>query len=176
MTVRATVGIYAQTFWRKGRTALGLRWWVMALLLPAAVCLAAGSALRLVVPMRTLCGWKGHALGAVALVPLASEAQCRRAKAIKSALGIASRYTWYRSDCYPQALAAMALAQLLRIPYALHLGVALDQSGEATGGIRAHAWIVSDRVSLAGKNISFRDFASISCWTNVEIAASANQA
>tara|TARA_R110001606_G_scaffold258475_5_gene406231 strand:- start:3551 stop:4081 length:531 start_codon:yes stop_codon:yes gene_type:complete len=176
MTVRATVGIYAQTFWRKSRTAIGLRWSVIILLLPAAVCLAAGSALRLVVPMRMLCGWKGNSLGAVALVPLASEAQRRRAQAIKSAVRIVSQYTWYRSDCYPQALASMALARFMCIPYALHLGVASDRSSEATGGIRAHAWIVSGRVSMAGKNISFRDFVSISCWTNVEIVASANQA
>lgn len=174
MTVRVSVGTFMQTFRRKSKTALTLRWSVIALLLPAAFCLAVGSGLRLVVPMRTLCGWKGRFLGAVAIVPLASEAQRRRANAIKSAVGIVAQYAWYRSDCYPQALAAMALARLLRIPYALHLGVAPRRSGEATDNLRAHAWIVSDRVSMAGKNTSFRDFVSVGCWTNVDIAGSAS--
>lgn len=176
VTVHASVCTFMRTFRRKSQTAVSLHWSVIALLLPAAFCLAVGSGLRLVVPMRTLCGWKGRSLGAVALVPLASEAQRKRANAIKSAVGIVSQYAWYRSDCYPQALAAMALARLLRIPYALHLGVAPRQSDEATDSLRAHAWIVSDRVGMAGKNTSFRDFISVGCWTNVDIADLANQA
>lgn len=109
-------------------------------------------------------------MGAIAFVPLASEAQRNRARAIKSAVAIVSRYAWYRADCYPQALASLALARLLRIPYAFHLGLAEGPSGQDNEAMRAHAWIVSDRVSMAGKNTSFRDFVSVSCWTNVDDA------
>lgn len=136
------------------------------LLVPAGIGLAISAVLLAICNVQTLCSLKGQSMGAVAMVPLANAATRRRARAIQQSVSIMSRYAWGRSDCYPQALTAMGLARALRVPFALHLGMT-RAADPGVSGPKAHAWIVCDRIDLAGKNRSFQQFVSVGCWTNV---------
>lgn len=148
-------------------TLVSLDWMTAILLVPAGIGLVISAALLALCKVQTLCGLKGRSIGAVAMVPLANATTLRRARAIRQSVSIMSRYAWVRSDCYPQALTAMGLARVLRVPYALHLGMT-RAADPGVSGPKAHAWIVCDRIDLAGNNRSFQHFVSVGCWTNVD--------
>lgn len=94
---------------------------------PAWIALGIARLAVLLVPFRHLGRFVGVAAGVYAWIPLATEAQCRRAEAIGQVVRRAAGYTPFDANCLAQALAARALLGLYHIPYALFFGVAHDQ-------------------------------------------------
>ena len=80
-------------------------------------------------------------------IPVISEEQESRAKTIGQAVRTAAGYTPWNSNCFPQALSAVILLRLFRVPYSLFFGV----KNEATdGSLIAHCWIASGRIAVTG--------------------------
>jgi len=69
----------------------------------------------------------------------------RRAIRIGRTVRRAARHTPWRSDCYPQALAARVLLGAGRIPHVVSFGVRRD--GEV---LRAHVWVRAGVVMVTG--------------------------
>lgn len=96
---------------------------------------------------RRLAPCMGHACGTRAWIPLISLQQERRARLIGRTIRFAARHTPWKSNCFPQALAAHALLALYGIPHTLCLGLKHDRSGT---GMQAHAWVAAGRVDVTG--------------------------
>ena len=113
--------------------------------------------------------WLGHNAGAVALVPLAdAEALCR-ARLIAAAVGIASRNAPFRSNCLPQAMAAIYLCRRAGVPYAMHLGV-MPSDAPGLGVLQAHAWIECGNVTITGGPRSLARYRALACFTSFGVA------
>ncbi|WCN08577.1 lasso peptide biosynthesis B2 protein [Marinomonas mediterranea] len=74
-----------------------------------------------------------------------TEAQKIRALRIGKTVELCSRYTFWESKCLVQAIMAITLLKLYRIPYVMHLGATLTNDKDEP--MKAHAWVlVGDRV------------------------------
>jgi hypothetical protein len=127
---------------------------------PAWIALGIARLAVLLVPFRHLGRFLGVAAGVYAWIPLATEAQCRRAEAIGQVVRRAAGYTPFDANCFAQALAARALLGLYRIPYALFFGVARDQ---LAAGLKAHAWVATGPVKVTGDE-SFSAFTVVGMY------------
>lgn len=78
-------------------------------------------------------------------VPPLDEVQALRAQHIGRIVGAAAAHAPWRSDCYPQALAARTFLALRAIPHVVSFGVRRD--GEA---LVAHAWVHAGEVDVTG--------------------------
>jgi hypothetical protein len=78
-------------------------------------------------------------------VPSLDEVQTLRAQHIGRIVGAAAVHAPWRSDCYPQALAARTFLALRGIPHVVSFGVRRD--GEA---LVAHAWVHAGEVDVTG--------------------------
>lgn len=107
--------------------------------------------------------------------PLCSKNDEIRSQKIKKAIGIASRYTPWKSNCFPQAITARIMLGCYNIPYALFFGMRRDTKDNE---LKAHAWVVAGRVNVSGGN-SFQQFTSVGCFVSQDkkiINRSANKA
>lgn len=159
----------ASTLIRKVRTALNQPAVVLALF-PVAWVLIGLSAL--VIATRhfpRIAARLGPSLGAVSFTPLASPRAVRRAEVIGRAIRIASGYAPFRSDCLPQALAAVVLLRCAGAPYAIHLGASLV-GGEARAALAAHAWVESGPVTVTGGAAARRRYGVVACFVPPELA------
>lgn len=77
-----------------------------------------------------------------------STLQCDRARHICRVVTMAARYTPWRSNCYPQALAAHLLLSLYGIPHVLFFG--LRKSESTTEPYEAHAWVEAGEIVVTG--------------------------
>jgi hypothetical protein len=139
--------------------AMGWREWLMAI--GAWVLIALASLLLRLVHFRHLAGLLGRPLGAVACVPLIDGREEARAVLVHRAVSRAVQISPWRADCLPQALAAAVLCRFLRVPAAVHFGVALPK-GER---MSAHAWAVSGPIAVTG-GASFREFTAVACFAS----------
>lgn len=129
--------------------------------------LLAGAALTIrLVPFRRFARHLGSPVGPVALLPLAGEGDLRRARRLAAAIGIAARYAPFRSNCYPQALVAVLLCRLHRLPFALHFGAV-----RGPAALEAHAWVMCGRVAVAGGAVSFARFTPVACFARLRGSA-----
>lgn len=122
----------------------------------------------LLVPFPKLSRRFGQSMGAVALVPLATPTDSRKAALIGRAIRAVALRTPWDSNCLAQAVLARALLGLLRIPYALHLGLR-----SAAGGPDepiAHAWVACGRVFVTGGN-GFANYAVVAVFVPADLAA-----
>jgi hypothetical protein len=71
-----------------------------------------------------------------------------RAQRIGWVVRTAAAHTPWRSDCYPQALAARFLLRAARVPHTVTFGVRRDDAGE----LKAHAWVAAADVAVTGGN------------------------
>lgn len=143
---------------------------VLAGLAPLAfVGLGLARAAVLLLPFPRLSRWLGASIGAVALMPLATPAQMRRASLIGRVIGKMARYTPWNSNCLAQALLARMLLGALHIPYALHLG--LLPKAVAPGETLAHAWVVCGRVFVTGDN-GFANYPVVAVFVSAGLASS----
>ena len=116
--------------------------------------LGISKALIFTVSFRRLAPHLGQAIGVAPWIPLLDPAQQARASQIGRAIRLASRYTPWNSNCFPQAVAARLLMGFYGIPYALYFGLMRDaQSLE----MKAHAWVAAGRVPVTGGG-SFKQF------------------
>jgi Transglutaminase-like superfamily len=148
---------------QKVRVARQQSWIVLALFPIAWLAIAFAALLILTVPFRRMVPWLGRNHGAVALTPLGDKQTDARAVYIAKAMAIAARNAPFRSDCLPQALAAVFLCRLARIPTALHLGVATGIAG-AERRLDAHAWVQSGQVNVTGNGNSPKHFGPVACF------------
>jgi len=72
---------------------------------------------------------------------------------------LASRYTPWDSNCFPQAVVARGLLGLYRVPYCLFFGVRRHQ-----GRFDAHAWIATGPIRVTGQ-YSFNHYTVVGIFT-----------
>ncbi len=111
------------------------------LLLRAAAWLAIARIRLAAVPFRRL----SARLGAVPDVGL-KEPDPKIARRIGFAVRVAANHVPWRSDCFPQAIAAHTLLRRCGYASTIHLGVA--RVGE--GGLAAHAWLTCGETVVTG--------------------------
>lgn len=145
---------------------------VLIALVPVWILIALSALTIALVPFRRIASRLGDNLGAVGLCPVASDAEERRAVLIARAITVAAKYAPFRSDCYPQAIAARLLCALYRLPYAVHFGTA----GGGAQKLRAHAWVVCGRVALSGRLASFAQYTPVSCFVPPALSAARSPA
>jgi hypothetical protein len=129
--------------------------------LPAWTLLGLARLAILVAPFRAVARCCGADQGSAAWLPLVAPGHRGRARQVRDVVEAAARCTPWRSDCFPQALAAIALLRMYRLPYAMCLGLAHAQAG----ALRAHAWIDVGGVPVTGGG-GFREFSIVACFVH----------
>ncbi|MCL2542973.1 MAG: lasso peptide biosynthesis B2 protein [Nocardioidaceae bacterium] len=76
-------------------------------------------------------------------------ADVARARWISHVVQVAASRTPWTSSCYPQALTARILLRAVRLPHRVCFGVRRD----ATGELRAHAWVTAGEVAVTGGSL-----------------------
>jgi len=109
------------------------------LLLGAAGWLAVARVWLLVLPFRELAGRLGTGAASV-------EADPEWLERIARAVGAAAAHVPWRSDCFPQSIAAYQLLKRRGYASTIHLGV--ERAGE--GELRGHAWVTCGQVTVTG--------------------------
>ncbi|MBQ0771648.1 MAG: hypothetical protein ACI9TB_002543 [Parasphingorhabdus sp.] len=117
------------------------------------------------VTFRRFAHWLGMHDGLAPRTPLTTRDQEIRARAISKAITIASKYAPWTANCFPQAITARVILGFYDIPYALFFGVRRSNTGEEGSELKAHAWVVSGRVSVTGGR-SFGQFTSVGCFVS----------
>lgn len=144
---------------RKARNFVRRSRFEQAWFLPCWLLLGICRLVILVFPFRRLAPWLGMPIGAVAWVPLVSLDTEASAFSIARVIQMASRYTPWNSNCFPQALTAKVMLKLYGIPYSLFFGV----DTKARTGIAAHAWVVAGKVRVTGGE-GFGKFTVVGCF------------
>ena len=147
---------------RKVRTFLNQAPLFYVWLLPAWILLGLSRAAILVFPFRRIAGWLGTHDGLAPRTPLISPDQERRAHSIGRAVRVAAKYTPWKSNCFPQAIAARLILGFHGIPCAVYFGLA---RAPADSDMKAHAWVVSGRLSVTGGR-SFGSFTPVGCFVS----------
>ena len=80
-------------------------------------------------------------------VPALTEDQTWRAAHVGRIVEAAAAHAPWRSDCYPQALAARTFLAVRRIPHVVSFGVRRDG-----GALVAHAWVHAGEIAVTGGN------------------------
>jgi hypothetical protein len=78
-------------------------------------------------------------------LPPASPHQSRRTRDVGQAVQRAARHTPWRSDCYPQALAAHLQLRVLRVPHTVSFGLR-----RVEGRLTAHSWVAAADLPVTG--------------------------
>lgn len=144
--------------WARGSWPSRARWLVVATagwLLLAAACVVI-AVLPFKVVSRLL--GQGRDAGVHAAEPETppTARDLHRAGVAARAVAAAVRRSPWRSDCYPQALAARALLCVARVPHVVHFGLRRDD----TGTLLAHAWVTTGGLVVVGGDPSrFTDVA-----------------
>lgn len=127
------------------------------------------AALRLI-HVRYLAPLAGISLGPVGFTPIVTPVQLGRARMVRGAVLRAARVAPFRSDCFPQALAAAILCRISGVPTATHLGIKLDDHGKQ---MAAHAWVCSGSAALTGGH-AFGEYTPVLCLVPRAFARVAN--
>ena len=135
-----------------------LSWADHLLLLEATIWLGILRMAILTVPFRLLARHCGrHMTEAPAVEDLERDDLLKR---VSWAVAVMSRYLPWESKCLARALAAKMMLKCRGIPSTLYLGLARDRDKE----LRAHAWLRSGTVFLAGSRGKNR-FTVVSTFT-----------
>lgn len=123
-------------------------------LVPAALLLLALARLAIaLLPPRAWIGWLGNHAQTSGQTAPAGLAADRRARSIgRSVRATAAAMPW-RADCLPQAMAALALLRLARIPYRLSIGWRDDGDSLIKQPMLAHAWLEAGNRIVTGAPI-----------------------
>jgi hypothetical protein len=114
------------------------------LLVEAAGWLLAARLALIFVPFRRLAARLGRAM---AESPASDPRQDDLARRVGWAVGVASRYTPWKTRCFAEAIAAKAMLRRRGVPSTLYLGV----NKAAEGEIAAHAWLRCGSRVLTGE-------------------------
>ena len=74
-----------------------------------------------------------------------SDKEVKIVKLVSHTIHVASRYTFWESECLVKAIAGMKMLEKRGIESTIYLGVAKDEKG-----ISAHAWLRSGGIYLSG--------------------------
>ncbi|MDP1738009.1 MAG: lasso peptide biosynthesis B2 protein [Caulobacter sp.] len=170
MTAQGPAGLSATQ--RKLATALRLPLFVWLWLPPATMAMAMASLAIRCVPFRRLAQGFGQDVGAGAVEQSAGRRRSERALLIRQIITTVGGNAPFRSDCFPQALVAILLCRIYRLPYALYFGVALTgEQGDGARDLKAHAWVMSGEVAVSGGRTSFRKFRTLACYIGPGLSA-----
>lgn len=136
-------------------------------LLPVWMMLGLCRFLILTIHFRRMAPMLGINAGIDPWVPLIDPASEARAIQIRRVISMASKYTPWVSNCFPQAVTARILLGLYGVPYCLFFGVSRDPT---TADMKAHAWVASGRVRVTG-GTGFGEFAVVGCFASSDTNA-----
>lgn len=151
---------------RKARTFKSLPHFEQIWFLPAWLLLGLSRFAILAFSFRRLAPWLGAYQQTYIWIPVLDKREEALALHLGRVVRLASRYTPWQSNCFPQAVTARLLLGLYGVPYALFFGLARDQEASE---LKAHAWVVAGRVRVAGGN-SFDRFAIVGCFVSPRLA------
>ena len=134
-------------------------------LIPAWFLLGLSRFVIITLTFKRFAHWLGLHDGLAPRTPLATVKQEMRARAISSAIIVASKYAPWKANCFPQAITARLILGLYDIPYALFFGLMRSKQQAELGELKAHAWVVSGRVNVTGGR-SFGQFTSVGCFVS----------
>ena len=97
-------------------------------------------------PFPQIAGYLGTTANPGATVSATPSQQARAAR-IGRTVRMAARHTPWTSDCYPQALAAVLILRLSRLPYVVTFGLQRD---ERDSDMLAHCWVTSGETIVCG--------------------------
>lgn len=150
------------TLVRKLRSFARRSWFEKLWFLPVWVLLGLARFSILTIHFRRMAPWLGTQAGINPWIPLSDPAGEERALHIGRVISMASGYTPWQSNCFPQAVTARILLGLYGVPYCLFFGVSRDP---ADSGMKAHAWVASGRVRVTG-GAGFNDFTVVGCFVS----------
>ncbi|HXU94718.1 MAG TPA: lasso peptide biosynthesis B2 protein [Gallionella sp.] len=128
--------------------------------IPVWLLLGASRLLIHIVPFRSLAPHLGKHVGSAPWVPLLDARHTITARSIRRVVEMAAKYTFWKSNCFPQAVAARVLLGLYGIPYAIFFGISRETDETA---MQAHAWVVSGRIHVCGGK-GFERFTVVGCF------------
>ncbi|WP_168013162.1 lasso peptide biosynthesis B2 protein [Halomonas salinarum] len=114
----------------------------------------------LTVTFRRLAPHLGQGVGLQAYTHLLTLKQEKRAIQIAHVIRLASRYSPWVANCFPQAVTARLMLGLNRIPYALYFGLAKDEKSQE---FKAHAWVTAGRIAVTGGHC-FTEYVVVGCY------------
>lgn len=135
---------------------------VQAWFLPLWVMLGAAKLAIRIFPFSAMAPRLGRAVPPIAPDKVGSPQSRQRAARIAEALRVSARMTPWTSDCFPKALAGVALLRLYGLPYVLTFGV---QDGNE--GLAAHCWLVSGSTAICGLRNAHR-FSAVASFVHGE--------
>jgi hypothetical protein len=126
---------------------LGQSLFVQLWFIPAWFMLGTARLLILSVNFKRLAPMLGHHNGKTNFIPLLDQQAEERVLDIGRVVRMASSYTPWRSNCFPQAIASRWLLGIYGIPYVVCFGLA---PGESSQSLDAHAWVSAGRICVSG--------------------------
>jgi Transglutaminase-like superfamily len=97
-------------------------------------------------PFRKVLTWQGKSN--IETTDMPDEASLAFRKTLQSAIQLCDKYTFWKTECYTQALTAKILLNNKRIPATVYIGFKKDEKGNYEG----HAWLRSyDRIITGGE-------------------------
>ncbi len=145
---------------RKLKSFARRSWFEKVWLIPVWIMLGISRFLILTIHFRRMAPLLGKQAGIAPWIPLIDPACEARGRSIARVISLASRYTPWVSNCFPQAVTARLMLGLYGVPYGLYFGVERD-----SGKMKAHAWVAAGRVRVTGGN-SFGKFAVVGCFVS----------
>ena len=147
---------------RKARSFVGHPSLIQFGFIPTWLLLGLAKALIFIVPFRRLAAQLGEHAGVAPWVPVLTADQEARALLIGRLVRIASLYTPWDSNCFPQAVVARWLLGGYGIPYALYFGL---MRAPDSGEMKAHAWVAAGRIRVTGGS-SFGQFTVVGSFVS----------
>lgn len=132
---------------RKVRAARQKSWLQLTWLGPAWLILGLGRGAILLLSFERLVRILGLKSHVCPLTPLLAEGQREIALDLGRTILLASSYAPWRANCFPQALCAICLLRIYRIPHAVFLGLLREFPH---GKIKAHAWVSAGEITVSG--------------------------
>lgn len=130
--------------------------------IPIWLLLGLAKTLIFIVPFRRLAAKLGEHAGVAPWVPVLTNDQEARALVIGRLVRLASRYTPWDSNCFPQAVVARWLLGMYGIPYALYFGL---MRAPDSAEMKAHAWVAAGRIRVTG-GTSFGQFTVVGSFVS----------
>ena len=127
---------------------------------PVWILLGASRFLILIIPFRRIAPRLGGHTGIAPWVPLIDSRCETRALSVARVVQMASNYTPWNSNCFPQAITARILLGFYGVPYSMFFGINRNATDST---LSAHAWVASGRVRVTG-GASFDQFTVVGCF------------
>lgn len=105
-----------------------------------------------------LFGLKAHVFP---FTPLLEASQRKIALDLGRTILLASKYAPWRPNCFPQALCAVCLLRIHRIPHVVFFGLMREDLG---GKIQAHAWVSAGEITVSG-GANAQPYAIVGCFS-----------